>query len=148
MQVAIFSLWPERTEVIWVSDPHNHHFPPLLPLCWMEQGQGRLLPATWRRNSTHLIWKLSTGVLLTEHKAESLDALLDITYLVGTMLKVHPLAAWNSHNEQSGRGGSHGVPQVNSKCLIGYLSLLLSAGSLEHHLLWKLIFTKYVSCLM
>ena len=75
----------------------------------MEQGQGRLLPATWRRNFTCFIPKLPSRVFLTDYNAESLDALLDITYLVGTMLKVHPLAAWHSHGELFGRSWSHGV---------------------------------------
>ena len=85
----------------------------------MEQVQGPWLLATWRRNFTRFIPKVSTGVLLTEHKAESLDALPDITYLFGSVLKVHTLANWHSHDEQSGTGGSRGVPEVNSGCLIG-----------------------------
>ena len=74
----------------------------------MEQGQGRLLPATWRRNFTCFIPKLSSRVFLTDYNAESLDALLAITYLVAPCLKyTHWLL--DSHGELFGSGGSHGV---------------------------------------
>lgn len=70
--VAVFRLLLERTEVSWVSDPHIHHFPPSLPVRWMEKWQGQSVPDICNRKFKNTIPKQSTGILLTEHKAESL----------------------------------------------------------------------------
>ena len=110
--------------------------------------QGQLLPTTCSRIFTHIHSKLPTGLLLTGHKAESLDALLDWSVWLVQCLKYTHWTLDPAMMNSLVKVGPMEFQKSTLVVLLVPLSLLLSAGSLGHDLLWKLIFTKYVSCLM